>query len=108
MSDDSVFVRAVEGGAARAVARLPEAHSCAWSLDGRRLACVSGNRQFITNEEFANNAASSIWLLPVNGGSPLRVTDEDALNMSPAWLPGGATCFTSPTATAVAIYTSST
>ena len=86
---DLVFVRPVRGGTARALARLPEAHSCAWSPDGRRLACVSGNRQFIINEEFANNAASSIWLLPVNGGSPLRVTDEDALNMSPTWLPGG-------------------
>jgi Tol biopolymer transport system component len=86
---DSVFVRPLEGGTARAVGRLPEAHSCAWSPDGRRLACVSGNRQFITNEEFANHAASSIWLLPVNGGSPLRVTDEDALNMSPAWLTDG-------------------
>jgi eukaryotic-like serine/threonine-protein kinase len=85
---DSVFVRPLEGGTARAVARLPEAHSCAWSPDGRRLACVSGNRQFVTNEEFGNHAASSIWLLPVDGGSPLRVTDEDALNMSPAWLPG--------------------
>jgi eukaryotic-like serine/threonine-protein kinase len=86
---DSVFVRALEGGTARAVTRLPEAHSCAWSPDGRQFACVSGNRQFITNEEFGNQAASSIWLVPVNGGSPLRVTDEDALNMSPAWLPGG-------------------
>jgi serine/threonine-protein kinase len=86
---DSVFIRALEGGTVRAVARLPEVHSCAWSPDGRRLACVSGNRQFITNDEFANHAASSIWLLPVKGGSPLRVTDEDALNMSPAWLPNG-------------------
>ena len=88
---DSVYVRAVEGGAARAVARLPEAHSCAWSPDGRRLACVSGNRQFVTNEEFGNHAASSVWLVPADGGAPVRVTDDEALNMSPAWLPGGGT-----------------
>jgi Tol biopolymer transport system component len=87
--EDSVFVRPVDGGAARAVARLPEAHSCTWSPDGRRIACVSGNRQFVTNEEFANHAASSVWLVPVDGGTPLRVTDDEALNMSPAWLSGG-------------------
>jgi eukaryotic-like serine/threonine-protein kinase len=86
---DSVFIRPLEGGTASGVARLPEAHSCAWSPDGRRLACVSGNLQFVTNDEFANHAASSVWLVPLDGGSPLRVTDEDALNMSPAWLPGG-------------------
>jgi Tol biopolymer transport system component len=86
---DSVYVRPLEAGTARGVARLPEAHSCAWSPDGRRLACVSGNRQFVTNEEFGNRAASSVWLVPVDGGSPLQVTDDEALNMSPAWLPDG-------------------
>ena len=88
---DSVFVRPVDGGTARAVARLPGAHSCAWSPDGHRLACVSGNLQFVTNEEFGNHAASSVWLVPINGSAPLRVTDDEALNMSPAWLPGGGT-----------------
>jgi Tol biopolymer transport system component len=86
---DSVYVRPLEGGTARGVARLPEVHSCAWSPDGRRLACVSGNRQFVTNEEFGNHAASSVWLVSVDGGPPLQVTDDEALNMSPAWLPGG-------------------
>jgi serine/threonine-protein kinase len=88
---DSVYVRPVEGAAARGVARLPEAHSCAWSPDGHRLACVSGNLPFVTNEEFGNHAASSVWLVPADGGAPLRVTDDEALNMSPAWLPGGRT-----------------
>jgi serine/threonine-protein kinase len=86
---DSVYVRPLEGGTVRGVARLPEAHSCAWSPDRRRLACVSGNRQFVTNDEFGNHAASSVWLVPVDGGSPLQVTDDEALNMSPAWLPEG-------------------
>jgi Tol biopolymer transport system component len=90
---DSVFIRPVEGGTARAVARLPEAHSCAWSPDGRRLACVSGNLSYMVNEEFGNHAASSVWLVPADGGAPLQVTDDEALNMSPAWLPGGSTLF---------------
>ena len=88
---DSVFVRPMDGGTARAVGRLPEAHSCAWSPDGRRLACVSGNLPFVTSEEFGNHAASSVWLLPTGGGAPLRVTHDEALNMSPVWLPGGGT-----------------
>ena len=89
--NDSVFVRPVEGGTARAIARLPEAHSCAWSPDGRRLACVSGNRQYVMNDEFGNHAASSMWIMPADGGDPFRVSDDQALNMSPAWLPGGST-----------------
>jgi serine/threonine-protein kinase len=88
---DSVFVRPVEGGTIRRVARLVEAHSCAWSPDGHWFACVSGNRNFVTDEDFGNLAASSVWLLPANGGAPLQVTDDEALNMSPAWLPGGGT-----------------
>jgi serine/threonine-protein kinase len=88
---DSVLVYPVEGGPGRGVARLPEVHSCAWSPDGRRLACVSGNRSFVTTEDFGNLAASSVWLVPADGGSSVRVTDDDALNMSPAWLRGGAT-----------------
>jgi Tol biopolymer transport system component len=85
---DSVYVRAVDDGAARGLARLPEAHSCAWSPDGHWLACVSGNRRFVTNEEFGNIAASSVWVLPVAGGTPVRMTDDQSLNMSPAWLRG--------------------
>jgi serine/threonine-protein kinase len=89
--DDSVFVRAVEGGTPRAIARLPEAHSCAWSPGGRRLACISGNRQYVNNEEFGNHAASSVWIVPAEGGDAFRISDDEASNMSPAWLPGGGT-----------------
>jgi serine/threonine-protein kinase len=89
--DDTVFVRPVDGGAARGIARLPEAHSCAWSPGGRRLACVSGNRLFMINEEYGNHAASSVWIVPTDGGAPIRVSDDESLNMSPAWLPGGGT-----------------
>ena len=89
--NDSVFVRSVDGGTARAIARLPEAHSCAWSPDGRRLACVSGNRQYVSNEEFGNHAASSVWIVSADGGDPFRISDDQTFNMSPAWLPGGST-----------------
>jgi eukaryotic-like serine/threonine-protein kinase len=85
---DSVYVRSLEGGVTHGLARLREAHSCTWSPDGRWLACVSGNRQFVTNRDFGNRATSSVWLIPTAGGAPVRVTDDESLNMSPAWLPG--------------------
>jgi Tol biopolymer transport system component len=85
---DSVHVRSVEGGPARALGRLPEAHSCAWSSDGARIACVSGNRQFVTNEDFGNIANCGVWVLPADGGTPVLVTDGESLNLSPVWVPG--------------------
>jgi Tol biopolymer transport system component len=84
---DSVFTRPVNGTASRPLARLAEAHSCSWSPNGRWIACVSGNRQFIRNGDFGNIAASSVWVIPAAGGQPVRVTDEESLNTSPAWLP---------------------
>jgi Tol biopolymer transport system component len=84
---DSVYLRAVEGSGVRPLARLLEAHSCASSPDGRWLACVSGNQRFVTNEEFGNIAASGVWVLPASGGTPVRVTDDQSFNTSPAWLP---------------------
>jgi len=86
---DSVYSRPAGGGVTRGLGRLPEAHSCAWSPDGRWLACVSGNRRFVGNEDFGNIALSSVWVVPATGGTPVRVTDDEALNTSPAWLPGG-------------------
>ncbi len=85
---DSVLVRAVDGAAGRGVSLLNEAHSCSWSPDGRWIACVSGNRQFVRNEDFGNIATSSIWVIPSGGGAPIRVTDDQWLNISPAWLKG--------------------
>jgi eukaryotic-like serine/threonine-protein kinase len=83
---DSVFSRPVDGGTSLGLARLPEAHSCSPSPEGKWIACVSGNRQFVRNEDLGNFASSSIWLIPAAGGSPVRVTDEESLNTSPAWL----------------------
>jgi eukaryotic-like serine/threonine-protein kinase len=85
-SGDSVLVRPVDAPDARGLALLPEAHSCSWSSDGRWIACVSGNRQFVRNEDFGNIASSSIWVIPSGGGVPVRVTDEQWHNTSPAWL----------------------
>jgi eukaryotic-like serine/threonine-protein kinase len=86
---DSVYSSPADGGGERGLARLVEAHSCVWSPDGRWLACTSGNRRFVGTEDFGNLAVSTVWLVPAAGGAPLRVTQDEALNTSPAWLPGG-------------------
>ena len=83
---DSVFTRPVNGGPSRPLTRLAEAHSCSPSPDGRWIACVSGNRQFVRNEDLGNIASSSVWVIPAAGGAPVRVTEEQSLNISPAWL----------------------
>jgi Tol biopolymer transport system component len=87
-SGDSVLMRTVDGGADRGLAQLAEAHSCTWSSDGHWIACVSGNRQFVRNDNFGNIASSSVWTIPSAGGTPVSVTDQTSHNTSPAWLPG--------------------
>jgi TolB protein len=47
---------------------------------------VSGNRQFVRNDDFGNIASSSVLVIPAAGGVPVRVTDDQSLNTSPAWL----------------------
>jgi Tol biopolymer transport system component len=86
-----VLVRGVDGTTSRGLARLTEVHSCSPSPDGRWIACVSGDRQFVRNEDFGNIATSSIWVIPAVGGAPVRVTDAEWLYTSPAWLPGRST-----------------
>jgi Tol biopolymer transport system component len=85
--EDSLFVLPVNGGTARPVGRIPELHSCSWAPDGRWIACASGNRQFVRNQDFGNIAASSVWVIPAKGGTAVQVTDDQSLNTSPAWLP---------------------
>lgn len=86
---DSLYVRPLEGAAARVVATGKELHSPTWSPDGRRIAYVAGNVGFIRAATLGNFAASSIWIVPAWAGAPVRVTDEQSLNASPAWPPGG-------------------
>jgi Tol biopolymer transport system component len=59
-------------------------HSFAWSPDGRLIAYVNGNPQWRTS---ANVSSASIWILDANGGEPVRVTDQEHMNLSPQWLP---------------------
>ncbi len=62
-------------------------HSLCWSPDGTRLAYVSGNPLFLSTKEMGNSAPSAIWVVSVNDGKAVQVTDNDYLNMNPVWQP---------------------
>jgi serine/threonine-protein kinase len=87
---DGLLVRAIEGGEEILVVSGPLwPHSAAWSPDGTKLAYVWGNLNWIDVGSLGNVAPSSIWLVGVDGGEPVQVTDDTNLNMSPAWMPDG-------------------
>jgi Tol biopolymer transport system component/DNA-binding SARP family transcriptional activator len=93
---DSVLARDVNGDVVRLLGTLAEVHSLAWSPDGRWIAAVSGNEGFaygaaastmdIGFSSIGNLAPSSVWVIPAEGGQPVRVAGGDNLNTSPAWL----------------------
>ncbi len=88
---DSLLVRSVEGGEETFVASVQRGrtHSAAWSPDGTKLAHVQGNTGWIDVTILGNVAPSSIWIVGVDGGEPMQVTDDTNLNVSPAWMPDG-------------------
>ncbi|HSE45523.1 MAG TPA: protein kinase, partial [Gemmatimonadales bacterium] len=94
-SHDSVFVQPLDREEPRLVTIGWEVHSLAWSRDGRWIAFVSGNPQYIKTSDLGNFAPSSIWLAPAAGGPPVRVTDQVFLNVSPAWAPDGSLLYIS-------------
>lgn len=57
----------------------------AWSPDGRRIAFVSAR-----HEGRDRDHVSDLWVMPANGGEPLRVTRSTGPVSGPAWSPDGA------------------
>jgi serine/threonine-protein kinase len=85
---DSLLVVPVAGGAQRLVATEPDLHSCDWSPDGRWIACVQLNHEFVRpGTTFGNLAPSAILLFQATGGPAVRVVDAQAFNQSPVWSP---------------------
>jgi serine/threonine-protein kinase len=83
---DTLYAQDLDGGNSRVLAQGGEMHSFAWSPDGRWIACVRGNRQSLQpNFLFGNLGAASIWLIPVAGGAPVAITDDQWFNASPIW-----------------------
>jgi eukaryotic-like serine/threonine-protein kinase len=84
---DSLFVLGLETGVGHPVAEIHELHSINWSPDGRWIAGVSGNLEFMYDaRDFGNLAPSQIVIAPPAGGPAIAVTDSLALNASPVWL----------------------
>ncbi len=97
---DSVLARSIRTGDVRLITTGGDLHSCRWSPDGARLACVCGNSFYMTvgaiyglGPMFGNLAPSKIVLIPAAGGVPLSVTDSGSLHQSPVWSPDGRTLY---------------
>ena len=87
---DSVLVMAADGSGLTLVALVTDVHSLAWSPDGRWLAGVRANSEFVYGgSAFGNLAASTVFVLSAAGGTPVMVSDSTTLNVSPVWLPVG-------------------
>jgi Tol biopolymer transport system component len=91
LSGDSVLTDSITAGTSTLlfvseisrVGNVPSLHSFAWSPDGRRIAYVDGNPWWLGS---FNAAASSIWIADADGGEPARVTGDEFMDVSPAWL----------------------
>ncbi len=71
-----IFVVPALGGSA--VKLVEDAYYPSWSPDGRRIV-------FMANRE----GQSHLWTIPADGGTPVRITSEYAIDYQPAWSPDG-------------------
>jgi Tol biopolymer transport system component len=87
---DTVYARPLDGGQSRVLARLVVPHSLAWSPDGRWIAAVSGNAEFVYHR-LGNLGPSALYLLRtqcerVTSCAPVLLAPPTSLNTSPEWL----------------------
>jgi Tol biopolymer transport system component/DNA-binding SARP family transcriptional activator len=83
---DSLMVQPLIGTGTRYVGSGSQLHSCAWSPDGRWIACVSGNLVALqAGPLFGNEAPSAIVLFAAGGGGAVDVTGAEFQHRSPAW-----------------------
>ena len=95
VQNDTMFAVEVASGQRRVVTDTA-GFSPAWSPDGKWIAFANGNAAFVFGANgygsplnLGNVAPSTIWVVSARGGTPVRVTDDASLNVSPAWLPPG-------------------
>jgi serine/threonine protein kinase len=87
---NTIHIQSLEGGESRKIAETFEPYNLCWSPNGEHLAYVSGNPGFIFGRPYIGNIApSSIWTVSTIQGSPIQVTDNRSLNVSPVWTSDG-------------------
>jgi len=74
------------GSEARSLS-VDNAHSPAWSPDGRWIAFVRGNNDYgYTPTALGNIGAAAVMMVPAGGGEIIDLTGTAALNIGPVWL----------------------
>jgi Tol biopolymer transport system component len=82
-----VYEQEVGAGEPRKIIQPFEPHSFSWSPQGTLIAFVSGNPGFVyTPVWLANISPSSVWIVSHSDGTPVQITDNTSLNMSPVWM----------------------
>lgn len=85
-----ISIQFVDGGENRKITDAFAPHSLSWSPNGELLAYISGNPNFVIEPgQFGNVAPSSIWIISVERGEPVKVIDDGVLNVSPIWTQDG-------------------
>ncbi len=91
---EGITVKTLSSGDTVTVAAPGEAFAPAWSPDGKSVAVTVGNSAFIFGTGyFANVSSAAIWIVPLDGSEPTRVTTDSSLNVSAAWSPDGRSLF---------------
>ena len=89
-----ITILPVDGGNPTELTGIPAPHSPVWSPDGTRLAVASDNPVFVFGSAyFGNEGPSSLWIVPLDGGAPMPILADGAVNESPQWSPDGGTLF---------------
>jgi Tol biopolymer transport system component len=86
VANDEIHSVSFADGKTNLLAKAFEPHSLSWSPDGRWIALVSGNPNYVFAIGLMGNMAlSSIAVIPSEGGAPRFVTDNTTANVSPVW-----------------------
>jgi Tol biopolymer transport system component len=67
----------------------------AWSADDKLIAYARGNSGFLSGADIGNIAPSSIWVTRLEGGTPVKVSDDTHLNTAPVWTTDGSLLYIS-------------
>jgi serine/threonine-protein kinase len=92
---DSIFVYSYTDESSTLVAATEvarAAHWFVWSPDGDRIAFVNGLADWALG---LGHSPTSIWVVDAGGGEPVRVTSNEHMDVSPAWLDEGHLLFVS-------------